>query len=179
MVTGATIVGVLVALRPATRDDIPALVRIRETPEVYAFWRGGADLRGAVEADLAEAGVHPYVILLDDAVVGWIQWQAEDDPDYRHASIDIYVDPAVHGRGVGTDAVATMAQHLFVDEGHHRIEIDPAVDNPVAIRAYTKVGFRPVGITRQSERGPDGSWHDALLMDLLADELVVPPLEKH
>jgi aminoglycoside 6'-N-acetyltransferase len=35
-----------------------------------------------------------------------------------------------------------------------------------------KVGFRPVGITRQSERGSDGTWHDNLLMDLLADELV-------
>ena len=174
MVTGATIAGSLVSLRPAARDDIPTLVRIRETPEVHAFWRGGRDLRAAVEADFAEVGVHPYVIVVDGAVVGWIQWQEEDDPDYRHASIDVYVDPAYHGRGVGTDAVATMARHLFVDVGHHRIEIDPAADNAAAIRAYTKVGFRPVGITRRSERGVDGTWHDALLMDLLADELESP-----
>jgi aminoglycoside 6'-N-acetyltransferase len=40
-----------------------------------------------------------------------------------------------------------------------------------AIRCYSKVGFRPVGILRRSERGPDGSWHDGLLMDLLAEEL--------
>ena len=113
-----------------------------------------------------------YVIEADDGeVVGWIQWQAEEEPDYRHASIDIYVDPAHHGRGVGTDAVRTLAQHLFTAHGHHRIEIDPAADNAAAIRAYTKVGFRPVGITRRSERGPDGTWHDSLLMDLLADEL--------
>ena len=179
MVTGETIVGARVTLRPPTRDDVPALVRIREMPEVYAFWRGGRDLRAAVEADFAEPGVHPYVIVVDDVVVGWIQWQEEDDPDYRHASIDVYVDPACHGRGLGTDAVATMARHLFVDHGHHRIEIDPAADNVAAIRAYTKVGFRPVGITRRSERGPDGSWHDALLMDLLDDELAIAPPEKH
>jgi aminoglycoside 6'-N-acetyltransferase len=104
-------------------------------------------------------------------VVGWIQWQAEDDPDYRHASIDIYVDPSVHGRGVGTDAVRTLARHLIADHGHHRLEIDPAVDNVAAIRCYTKVGFRPVGVLRRSERGPDGTWHDGLLMDLLAEEL--------
>jgi aminoglycoside 6'-N-acetyltransferase len=30
-----------------------------------------------------------------------------------------------------------------------------------------------VGIMRQYERGPDGTWHDGLLMDLLADELIV------
>jgi aminoglycoside 6'-N-acetyltransferase len=142
---------------------------------VYRFWRGGDDLQRAVEADFAEAGVHPYVIVVDEIVVGWVQWQEETDPDYRHASIDVYVDPAYHNRGIGTDAVATMARHLFVDRGHHRIEIDPAADNAAAIRAYTKVGFRPVGITRRSERGPDDTWHDGLLMDLLADELDLEP----
>ena len=77
----------------------------------------------------------------------------------------------MHGRGVGTDAVRTLARHLIVDHGHHRLTIDPAVDNPAAIRAYEKVGFRPVGVMRQHERGEDGTWHDSLLMDLLADEL--------
>jgi aminoglycoside 6'-N-acetyltransferase len=67
-----------------------------------------------------------------------------------------------------------MARHLFDDHGHHRIEIDPAAHNEAAIRAYAKVGFRPVGVTRRSERGPDGSWHDGLLMDLLVDELAGP-----
>jgi aminoglycoside 6'-N-acetyltransferase len=49
--------------------------------------------------------------------------------------------------------------------------IDPAADNAAAIRAYEKVGFRPVGVMRQYERLPGGEWHDGLLMDLLADEL--------
>jgi aminoglycoside 6'-N-acetyltransferase len=163
--------GVLVHLRPAVRDDIPALVRIRRAPDVFARWRGGDDLVVAVEEDFAEPGTHPYAIEVDGRVVGWIQWQAEEEPDYRHASIDIYVDPEVHGRGIGTDAVRTLARHLFVDHGHHRIEIDPAADNAPAIRAYSKVGFRPVGITRRSERASDGTWHDSLLMDLLAEEL--------
>jgi len=164
--------GAIVRLRVAQRSDIPALARIRAAPEVYRWWRGGTDLRAAVEQDLAEDGIHPYVITLDDdAVVGWIQWQEETEPDYRHASIDVYLDPAVRGRGLGPDAVATLARHLVGDHGHHRITIDPAADNEAAIRAYTKVGFRPVGITRRSERGPDGTWHDGLLMDLLAEEL--------
>jgi aminoglycoside 6'-N-acetyltransferase len=33
------------------------------------------------------------------------------------------------------------------------------------------VSFRPVGVMRQYERGPDGQFHDGLLMDLLRDEL--------
>ena len=40
-----------------------------------------------------------------------------------------------------------------------------------AIRCYTKAGFRPVGVMRAYERGPDGRFHDGLLMDMLAAEL--------
>ena len=126
----------------------------------------------AVFEDFREQDTTAYVIELDGRVVGWIQWQAEEEPDYRHASMDIYVDAAVHGRGVGTDAVRTLARHLIDDHGHHRLTIDPAADNAAAIRAYTKVGFRPVGIMRRHERGVDGTWHDSLLMDLLVDELL-------
>lgn len=163
-------------LRIAEKTDAPRLVEIRRTPEVYRHWRGGDDLVKAVEEDFAEVDddVTAYVILLDDDIVGWIQWGSEEEPDYRHAHMDIYVDPAVHGRGVGTDAVRTLARHLFVDHGYHRLEIDPAADNAPAVRCYTKVGFKPVGITRQSERGSDGTWHDGLLMDMLAAELTEP-----
>jgi aminoglycoside 6'-N-acetyltransferase len=167
--------GSKVRLRPATRDDIPALVPIRRAPEVYAWWRGGVDLRSAIEVDLAEPGATAYVIEHDGRVIGWIQWSAEEEPDYRAASLDLYLDPAVHGRGYGSDAVRTLVRHLIVDHGHRRFEIDPAADNGAAIRCYAKVGFRPVGIRRLSERGPDGSWHDGLLMDLLADEVLDDP----
>ena len=167
-----TLQGALVKLRPAMQADIPALAKIRRTPEVYRWWRGGSNLVAAIEEDMNEAGVSAYAIEVDDRVVGWIQTQAETDPDYRHASIDIYVDPAVHGRGIGTDAVRTLARHLFVEEGHHRVTIDPAVANAPAIRSYSKVGFKPVGVMRKYEREADDSWHDNLLMDLLAEELL-------
>jgi aminoglycoside 6'-N-acetyltransferase len=167
-----TLQGASVTLRHANRSDIPELVRIRQTPEVHRHWRGGEDMVAEVEKDFDEPDSIAYVIELENRVVGWIQYEAEDEPDYRHASLDIYVDPAVHGRGVGTDALRTLARHLIVDQGHHRLVIDPAVDNAPAIRSYSKVGFRPVGIMRQAERGNDGTWHDSLLMDLLADELV-------
>lgn len=94
-----------------------------------------------------------------------------DVPDYRSAGLDIAVDPRWHGRGVGLDAIRTLARHLIEDRGHHRLTIDPAATNARAIAAYAKVGFRPVGTLRCYERGPDGNWHDGLLMDLLAGEL--------
>ena len=129
-------------------------------------------MTAAVTDDLAQADVETFAIEHEGRVVGAIQWQAESEPDYRHASIDIYLDPAVHGRGLGTDAVRTLARHLIVDQGHHRLVIDPAADNDAAIRCYSSVGFRPVGLMRRYERDMDGTWHDGLLMDLLADELI-------
>lgn len=113
-----------------------------------------------------------YSVLLDGTVVGLVQYGEERDPDYRHAAIDIFLDPEVHGRGLGRDAVGTLARYLLHDLGHHRLVIDPAADNTAAIRCYEAVGFRRVGIMRDYERDADGSgWHDGLLLDLLAADL--------
>lgn len=163
--------GRAVSLRPATDADVPVLAAIRAEPEVRRWWRGDDDLAGAVRADLADDELTVYVVEHDGRVVGAIQWYAETDPDYRHASLDIFLDPAVRGVGLGGDAIRTLVRHLADAHGHHRFTIDPAAANTAAIRAYAKAGFRPVGIMRRYERGADGRWHDALLMDLLADDL--------
>jgi aminoglycoside 6'-N-acetyltransferase len=164
--------GAVVGLRPATTADVPALAAIRATPAVRARWRGADDPVPEIVESIEDAALHYLSIVLDGRVVGAIQWAAEEDPDYRHASIDVFVDPAVHGRGVGTDAVRTLAAHLVDTHRFHRLTIDPAADNAAAIRCYAKVGFKPVGLLREYERGADGAWHDGLLMDLLAAELI-------
>ena len=162
--------GERVLLRPLTAEDVPAVAAIQAQPGVASRWGepDEADLRGkAVGTDEVTA----FAIELDGELVGLIEYHEEDDPMYRHAGIDLFLSEHVHGRGLGTDAVSTMARHLIDDRGHHRLVIDPAADNHAAIRAYEKVGFRPVGVMRQYERLPGGDWHDGLLMDLLADEL--------
>jgi aminoglycoside 6'-N-acetyltransferase len=73
------------------------------------------------------------------------------------------------GHGPVRDAL--LARFLFEQRGHHRLTIDPAAANQRAIRSYASVGFRPVGVMRQYERGNDGRFHDGLLMDLLREEL--------
>jgi aminoglycoside 6'-N-acetyltransferase len=93
----------------------------------------------------------------------------------------IRATPEVHRHWRGGDNMVAAVLEDFREQdstayaielnGHHRLTIDPAADNPAAIRAYTKVGFRPVGVQRRAERGADGTWHDSLLMDLLAEEL--------
>jgi aminoglycoside 6'-N-acetyltransferase len=163
--------GELVTLRPASAADAVPLTTIRAQPAVRQWWGGSEDLIAELLDDLATPGLHVLVIEVEGRIVGAIQWEAEEDPMYAHASIDLYLDPAVHGRGIGTDAVRTLARHLIDEQGHHRLVIDPAAANVAAIRCYGKVGFRPVGVMRQYERSADGSWHDGLLMELLAGEL--------
>lgn len=160
--------GAAVTLRPATTEDVPALVTIRTSAEVRRWWGEETDFAAAVADDLPRT----FAIEHDRRVIGAIQWYEEEDPMYRHAGIDIYLDPARVGKGLGTDAVRTLARHLIDDLGHHRLVIDPAADNVAAIRAYEKVGFRPVGVMRRYELGPDGIFHDGLLMDLIAEELI-------
>jgi aminoglycoside 6'-N-acetyltransferase len=158
-----------VRLIPVKPEDVPRLRGILETPEVRLRWRDEASSPGW---PFDEDSATRFTVLLDGQVRGMVQYGEEDDPDYRHASIDIFLDPAIHGCGVGRDAVATLARHLVRDLGHHRIVIDPAADNEPAIRCYAAVGFRPVGIMRQYERDADGAgWHDGLLMELLAEQL--------
>ena len=109
-------------------------------------------------------------IEVDGAVGGLIQFSEETEPRYRHATIDLFVDPALHGRGVGTEALKLLVARLTAELGHHRLTIDPALANVAAIRCYEKAGFRRVGVIRASERDVDGpDWHDGLLMELVVE----------
>jgi len=155
-----------VALRPLAKGDEHALLRIHRTPEVVRWWD---------EPDTSFPWDEPQstrlTIEFDGVVAGLIQYWEEPEPKYRHAGIDLFIDPALHGRGIGTEAVRRVVRLLIDGRDHHRITIDPAVANAAAIRAYEKVGFRPVGVMRRSERDVGGEgWHDSLLMELLAGE---------
>ena len=164
--------GERVTLEPLAPEHVEALRRIRRTPEVAFRWY---DVALEPDWPFDDEDCAKFAIVCDNAVVGFIQYVEESEPHYREAAIDILVDPALHNLGIGRDAVATLAAHLIDDRGHHRLSIDPAADNEAAIRCYASVGFKPVGIARQQEQDADGhGWHDALLMDLLAEELVRP-----
>ncbi len=154
-------------LRPLIDGDEAELRRIHATLEVSRWWDDPDD--GFPWSDDPEST--RFAIELDGAVVGMIEFWEELTPKYRHATIDLFLDPAVHGRGLGTEAVGQMVRHLIEERGHHRITIDPAAENSVAIRVYEKVGFKPVGVMRSYERDAGGEgWHDGLLMELLASE---------
>lgn len=153
-----------VILRPLAERDATDLRRILETSEVRRWWDVAPD-----DFPWDEPEATRLTIWVDDVIAGLIQFGEEHEPKYRHASIDLFLDPPLHGRGIGTEVVARVVAHLIEDRGHHRITIDPALDNHAAIRSYEKAGFRAVGVMHAYERDVEGGgWHDGLLMELLA-----------
>src|SRR3954451_15988015 len=153
-------------LRPLTAGDEAELRRIHATPEVARWW-------GPPEEGFPwdEPESTRMTIIVDGSVAGLVEFWEELEPKYRHATIDLFLDPSWHGRGLGTEAVRRVVRHLIDDRGHHRITIDPAATNAAAIRVYEKVGFRRVGVMRRYEHDVEGDgWHDGLLMELLASD---------
>ena len=161
--------GTRVLLRPAVAADIPTLECIRREPSVVRWW--GILEEDELETDIAEAEGRILAIELDGTVVGSVQWYQETEPAFRHAGMDIYLTSETQGQGIGTEVVRLLATWLVRERDFHRLVIDPAAANERAIRAYAKVGFKPAGVLRRSWCGPDGTWEDQLMMDLLADEL--------
>ncbi|HJS69909.1 MAG TPA: GNAT family protein, partial [Gaiellaceae bacterium] len=125
---GDTLRGERVTLRPITLEDAPRLAEIAAEPEISHWWLGLTedDLRGKAGA---EENAMVFVVEEGGEVVGLVEAGEENEPSYRHASIDIFVTAARRGQGLGADAIRTLARHLFDDRGHHRITIDPAASN--------------------------------------------------
>jgi len=152
-----------IRLRPLSDGDAEELLRIHREPDVMRWWDDPAEGFPWDEPESTR-----FTIEVSGAVAGLIQFSEETEPKYRHASIDIFIAARFHGMGYGTEAVRLLADYLLTQRGHHRITIDPAVENVAAISAYRKAGFRDVGVMRQAERDADGrGWHDALLVELV------------
>jgi aminoglycoside 6'-N-acetyltransferase len=156
-------------LRTGTEADVARLSAISNEPEVMQWWGGLSDDEIREQFVASTLG---DVVEVDGEVIGAVQYSEEEDPMYRHAGMDIFLSAVRHRRGYGTEAVRILARYLLFERDHHRITIDPAAANAAAIRTYEKVGFRRVGFMRRYERGPDGTWHDGLLMDMLREEFV-------
>jgi aminoglycoside 6'-N-acetyltransferase len=162
--------GERVVLRSLLVADAARLAELAAHPDVARWWPG-LDEAELLEKAEGKPDQGYFAVLHDGEPIGLVQYWEETDPDYRHAGIDLFIGAPYQDRGLGTDAVRTVARHLVHDRGHHRLTIDPVAHNLRAIRSYEKVGFRPVGVLREYQREPDGTWSDGLLLELLAREL--------
>ncbi len=78
-------------------------------------------------------------------------------------------DKSYWNKGFGTEAVRLLVQHGFNTLNLNRIYLRVLENNPRAIRAYEKAGFKHEGRQRQAEF-KDGKYVDLLVMSTLKDE---------
>ena len=170
--------GTRVNLRPITEPDLSLLRAWQSDPEVMAGWgipnplvastNFAADLTGRF-ASFESSGY--LIIESPDGPIGRIDYEHLDG---RHGSCEIamYIgDPGAQGRGFASDALRTLARHLFNQRGVHRIELTVIESNERARRLYERVGFVTEGLLRDY-LWFNGEWHNELLMALFADCLL-------
>ena len=169
--------GAQIRIRDLEPSDLDLIAEILAAPSVERWWPDYDRERVRREMfDPETADDDEVWLAIEHAgrTVGLIGYYEENEPEYRHAGMDLSLHPEFHDRGLGTDAVRTLARWLFEERDHHRLIIDPDAQNARAIRCYEKVGFKPVGVMRRYQSLRDGSKRDGLLMDLLVEELTSP-----
>jgi RimJ/RimL family protein N-acetyltransferase len=93
------------------------------------------------------------------------------DARNRSAEIGLYVgETAIHGQGLGTDALMSACRYLFEQRGLHRVGLSVMTGNVRAIAIYERLGFRREGMLR-AHLWVDGMSVDELVMSLLPGEL--------
>ena len=169
--------GALVYLRPLEPDDAETVHRWYEDSRIATLMgdppRSLAWRRQRYDAGSAEEGgtVYRFVIcrLEDDVAVGRTDL-FEIDRLHGSAAFGITIgDPALWGRGYGTDAVNALVDFALGQLRLERIWLDTDADNERAQAVYTKAGFVREGRLRHSFF-QDGRWSDDVRMAMIRDE---------
>jgi phosphinothricin acetyltransferase len=153
-------------IRPATRDDLQAIVGIYnwavnqtfatidseplDTEEAAAWWEAHGK-RSKLIVSTDESGV-----------IGWARLFPWKQRGFDVVEDLVYVDPVHQGRGIGRALLAELikeAQGL----GYKTIVATVAADNRSGLQLHTKLGFEMVGTIRNAANKFD-RWMDIALV---------------
>lgn len=169
------------SIRPATVEDLDALGRIQNLPEVAAWLPSSA---GTQDDYLLRMGRHSLLaqtlaVELDSVIIGelyvhirsgWAQREVADDARDCEAEIGWGFDPAHHGRGYATEATTELVRSCFEDLGLRRITAEAFADNAASLRIMDRLGMRRETLGVRTTLHRSGSWVDSVVYALLADE---------
>lgn len=161
-----------ITFHPLTPDDLPLMLRWRNTPAVARWWSAVPDYAAVVAKYTPRmAGtvpVHPYIARCDGVPIGFLQWCRLDEvpghaaeglaPDGA-AAVDLFIgEDTYRGRGLGAAMLrAFLREVIFAAPDVSACYIDPHPDNAAAIRSYERVGFRALGAIAHDAEG-DPAW---------------------
>ena len=145
--------------RPMTREDLPLVWEWRQQPHVKKWWHDWDTYEVLVENYLPGIeGQDPtarYVVLLDEAPIGYIQtYLVSEYPEYAAlvdvgesvAGIDLLIgEEELTGRGIGTEMLRLFVEEIvFADPTTIACMAGVEATNAASIRAFEKAGFQIV-----------------------------------
>jgi len=149
-----------VSFAPVAPEHYSLLGDWLAAPHMREWWGNPEEELGFIRG-MVEGGdtTRPFVIVLDDAPVGYIQYWflghhqneqwTKDHPwllelPSETVGIDLSIgDPARLSQGIGSAALIAFVAMLRA-QGYETIIIDPDPANVRAVRAYLKAGFMPI-----------------------------------
>lgn len=168
-----------ITLRPATHDDIPAIVEACRDPDIARWTRvpspyGESDARDWIRSmEVARSKGSERAFLVVDArtgaLLGSIGLMRVDD-DGRVGEIGYWVHRDARRRGIATDAVRLLSRWALRDLGVARVQIAVHVENRVSQRVPERAGFVREGILR-SYVEIKGDRGDYVMYSLLPSDL--------
>jgi ribosomal-protein-serine acetyltransferase len=106
-------------------------------------------------------------ICYQDALVGLLNYRLNERN--HSAELGYWLDAAMQGQGIVTQACRTMMRHAFEVHQAHKVVISCAIDNPRSRAVAKRLGFVQEGILRQVVRLCD-RYLDGVFYGLLVDE---------
>jgi RimJ/RimL family protein N-acetyltransferase len=173
--------GERVRLRAPRPADVHDRVRNGRHSEIVLMYGGDVTtVSPSISVQEAEQWVlglrshpHAWVIEFRGECVGEIRLDGVTTADRRAVLAVGLLHPDHLGRGLGSDAVATVLDHAFGPMGLHRVSLRVLAYNRRAIAAYEKVGFVIEGRERESA-WVGGQWHDDVVMGVLETDRRLP-----
>lgn len=174
--------GVLVRLRALEMTDLDVILKYYNTLELRRYL-GPPIVRSKkyMEQWLQKVSIwnpwrdgHLYLAVEEKETKELLGLTRIEDITLPHnrgeVSISIY-NPEKRGKGYGTDAMLVLLGVGFHILGLNSIYLDAMEDNEQSIQVYEKIGFKRVGLLRETEY-MDGAHKGLLIMDILRKEFI-------
>jgi ribosomal-protein-alanine N-acetyltransferase len=161
-------------LRQFRDEDAEAMHRCFANPEAMRFWNHPVHTK-RIETERA---VRRFIDCTPSYYRFWAVADAKTDRCFgmvnyhdghirnKRGAIGYVIDPALHQKGIATEAVSAMLDFCFGELHLHRVQAFIQPDNTASRKLVEKLGFRSEGLLRDNLRvGED--WRDEMLFALL------------
>jgi ribosomal-protein-alanine N-acetyltransferase len=163
-------------VREWRRGDEESLARHANNPNVAHNLRQRfphpytlEDAKAWVTHAVSEDPATNFAIVVNGEAAGGIGFERQHDIAERSLELGYWLGEAHWGRGIVTDAVRALSEHMFANFDVCRIYATVFGENPASVRVLEKAGFTCEGRLRQAAT-KGGRTFDLLLYALIREE---------